>query len=146
MELKEVFQTIINGGSVLITGSGANYGVKGIDGGSFPTGTELAEYLYREAGIFSPENPYDLQDASETYIETLGASSLIQLIKNKLMVSSITDSQKWLYDNDWQRIYTTNYDNVPTIATLKSKNQIYPVVLSSHYQKEYIREKTCVFI
>ncbi|MFQ9889897.1 MAG: hypothetical protein ACLRWM_05730 [Streptococcus sp.] len=59
---RKIYQAIITGRAMLITGSGAHMTALGMNGEKFPSGVALAERLYKSAGIVNPENPYDLQD------------------------------------------------------------------------------------
>lgn len=69
MELEKVYQSIIDGKAMLITGSGAHTDVLTPDGCKFPSGIDLARTIYSACGITNPENPYDLQDAADTFLE-----------------------------------------------------------------------------
>ena len=46
MKLEKVYQAIINGNAMLITGSGAHMDVLTPDGKPFPSGIELSRTLY----------------------------------------------------------------------------------------------------
>ena len=46
MQLEKVYQAIMNGRAILITGSGAHS-----DGKPFPSGIELAKTIYASCGI-----------------------------------------------------------------------------------------------
>ena len=59
MELEKVYQSIIDGKAMLITGSGAHTDVLTPDGCKFPSGIDLARTIYSACGITNPENPYD---------------------------------------------------------------------------------------
>ena len=67
MELQKVYKHILEGNAILITGSGAHLDVHTPNGGEFPSGVTLASRLYKLCGIMEPENPWGLQDASETF-------------------------------------------------------------------------------
>lgn len=81
MELEKIYQAIITGRAMLITGSGAHMTALGMNGEKFPSGVALAERLYKSAGIVNPENPYDLQDAADSYLETKSSDELIAELK-----------------------------------------------------------------
>ena len=51
MELEKIYQAIITGRAMLITGSGAHMTALGMNGEKFPSGVALAERLYKSAGI-----------------------------------------------------------------------------------------------
>ena len=69
MQLEKVYQAIMNGRAILITGSGAHSDVLTPDGKPFPSGIELAKTIYASCGIMNPENIWDIQDAADTFLE-----------------------------------------------------------------------------
>ena len=97
MELEKIYQAIITGRAMLITGSGAHMTALGMNGEKFPSGVALAERLYKSAGIVNPENPYDLQDAADSYLETKSSDELIAELKKVLYVSKVQKEHEILY-------------------------------------------------
>lgn len=146
MELEKVYQAIISGRAMLITGSGAHVTALDVDGEKFPSGIGLATRLYTDCGISNPENPYDLQDAADTYLENKNSYELIAKLKTILYVSKIQQEHKILYGQDWQRVYTTNYDDVPLLSTKEMKKALYAVTLSDDVHLEKDVQKQCVYI
>ena len=51
MELQEVYQAIINGRAILLTGSGAHMSAVRMDEKPFPSGVSLAEKLYKHVAL-----------------------------------------------------------------------------------------------
>ena len=98
MELEKIYQAIITGRAMLITGSGAHMTALGMNGEKFPSGVALAERLYKSAGIVNPENPYDLQDAADSYLETKSSDELIAELKKVLYVSKVQKNMKYYMD------------------------------------------------
>lgn len=143
MNTKDVYSEILNGNAVLITGSGANVEVKNHEGDDFPVGTKLPMLLYKECGIENPDDPYDLQDASQTFLERKSASELIALLKKTYNVGTLSDTVKTVYSLPWIRCYTTNYDDVPMLAT--DKNLI-PITLNQSTNKYIDNSACCVYI
>ena len=148
MENKDIFDSILRGTAILITGSGAHLDVETPNGDKLPSGIMLAEKLYELCGINDPENKYDLQDASETYLERFSAFDLIQEIKKQLRVGKIQKEHEELYSFNWQRVYTTNYDEVPLIATSKKehKSMLMPITLKTPRFKKDLEKKLCIYI
>lgn len=146
MELQEVYQAITNGRAILITGSGAHMSAVGIDGNSFPSGVHLACDLYKACGIDNPENPSDLQDAADTYLEEKSPAELISEIKKNLHVSRLKQEHINLYSQNWQRVYTTNYDEIPILASKEFEKPLYPITLSDKIQTERENQKQCIYI
>ena len=148
MERQDIFDSILRGTAVLITGSGAHLDIKTPSGKEFPSGVNLAERLYAQCGITHPENPWDLQDASETYQEMFSSADLVQEIKSQLRVGQIQNEHKALYSFRWQRVYTTNYDDVPLIATsnLGHASSLIPITLNMHRSKHDLEKNLCIYI
>lgn len=146
MEKEQVFKSILSGKAILLTGSGAHLGVTTPDNEPFPSGIALSKEIYKECGINNPENPWDLQDATDTYIERFSEEELVQTIKKKLYVGNILEEHRTLYSYDWQRVYTTNYDEVPRIATRKNINTLIPITLSSKRREKDLDNNLCIYI
>ena len=146
MELEKVYQAIIQGRAMLITGSGAHLTALDINGDKFPSGVTLAKKLYEACGIMKPENPYDLQDAADSYLEIRNSSELITELKRTLRVAKVQQEHKILYGQDWQRVYTTNYDEVPLLASQGIEEPLYAVTLSDNVKLERSEKKQCVYI
>ncbi len=146
MTVEQAFKSILSGRAILITGSGAHLGVTTPDNAPFPSGIRLSKEIYKECGIDNPENPWDLQDATDTYTELFSADKLVQTIKKKLYVGKILEEHRALYSYEWQRIYTTNYDEVPRIATSKNINTLIPITLSTKRREEDLDNNLCIYI
>ena len=143
MDKREIFDEILSGNAVLLTGSGVNVGVKNHEGDDFPVGTELAMLLYKECGIINPDDPNDLQDASQTFLEKKSSSELIGLLKQKYNVGTLSESVKVIYRLPWMRCYTTNYDDVPMLSTDK---KMIPVTLNQSTKRYIDNSNCCVYI
>lgn len=146
MELEKVYQAIINGRAILITGSGAHSDVLTPDGKQFPSGIELAQTIYASCGIVNPENARDIQDAADTFLEKKSADKLIVELKKMLLIGQIGQKHKDLYVQPWQRVYTTNYDDVPLMATKDCDRTLLPVTLNSCLKEDWGDTRYCVYI
>ena len=82
MELIEGIKHIIDGDAVIIMGAGASHGAQNLFG-EFPSGSLLAEKLYKKCGIV-PDDINDLQDAAQCYEEAFSASALVSEIQSLL--------------------------------------------------------------
>lgn len=143
MDKAKIYNSILNGKAILITGSGVNVGVKNHEGMDFPVGKKLTTFIYGECGITNPDDEYDLQDASETYLEQKSAQELIILLRRLYNVGELSETVKTVYSLPWIRCYTTNYDDVPMLATDK---KMVPITISEKTTK-YLEEKSsCVYI
>lgn len=146
MQLEKVYQAIMNGRAILITGSGAHGDVLTPDGKPFPSGIELAKTIYASCGIMNPENIWDIQDAADTFLEKKSADKLIVELKKMLLIGQIRQKHKDLYAQPWQRVYTTNYDDVPLMATKECDRTLLPVTLNSCLKKDWEDTRYCVYI
>lgn len=146
MELEKVYKAIINGRAMLITGSGAHINALNMDREHLPSGGGLAKILYTACGISDTGNSDDLQDAADCYLERKSSEELIAELKKILHVAEIQQEHCVLYGQDWQRVYTTNYDDVPLMSTKSALQPLYPVTLSSNIKLEKEQKKQCVYI
>lgn len=147
IHLEKLFHSICEGKAILLTGSGAHLGAIDLSGNPFPTGKDLAKHLYSKCGIENPSNIYDLADAATTFIEEHSERELITELKFLFSVSGIANSHKNLYNQNWKRIYTTNYDNIPVLATKdNTSRKLYPITLSERYSERILKKNICVYI
>lgn len=146
MELEKIYQAIMDGKALLITGSGAHADALTPDGEKFPSGIDLAKAIYSSCGITNPENPYDLQDAADTFLEERTAEKFIVELKKMLLVGKIQTEHKNLYSQPWQRVYTTNYDDVPLLATKGEVSTLVPATLKKKIREVDDETKYCVYI
>lgn len=146
MDLEKIYQAIVDGKALLITGSGAHIGALTPDGMEFPSGIDLAKAIYLSCGITNPENPYDLQDAADTFLEEKSENKFIVELKKMLLVGKIFPEHKNLYSQPWQRVYTTNYDDVPMLATKDEISTLVPITLKKKVRESEDEIKYCVYI
>lgn len=99
----------------------------------------LAEKLYKACGIEDPDNVADLQDAADTYLEVKSPDELISEIKKNLYVTQVKQEHKNLYTQDWQRVYTTNYDEIPILSSKESEKKV--VIIENYYNYIEVLEK-----
>lgn len=144
MELIEGIKHIIDGDAVIIMGAGASHGAQNLLG-EFPSGSLLAEKLYKKCGI-DPDDINDLQDAAQCYEEAFSASALVSEIQSLLKCVSVTNSHEIIYSLPWMRYYTTNYDDVALLAAKKTNINLTPVTLSSKIKQNLNNNRLCIHI
>lgn len=144
MELIEGIKHIIDGDAVIIMGAGASHGAQNFLG-EFPSGSLLAEKLYKKCGI-DPDDINDLQDAAQCYEEAFSASALVSEIQSLLKCVSVTNSHEIIYSLPWMRYYTTNYDDVALLAAKKTNINLTPVTLSSKIKQNLNNNRLCIHI
>lgn len=144
MELIEGIKHIIDGDAVIIMGAGVSHGAQNLFG-EFPSGSLLAEKLYKKCGIV-PDDINDLQDAAQCYEEAFSASALVSEIQSLLKCVSVTNSHEIIYSLPWMRYYTTNYDDVALLAAKKTNINLTPVTLSSNIKQNLNNNRLCIHI
>ena len=141
--MEELLDIILNGNCTLFLGAGASVGALNIKKEKFKTTKQLTELLYNECGIASDN---DISNAVDEFIEIKGEHSLINLLKEEFTVSEITDSHKILANIEWNRIYTTNYDNILEFSFNTNKKILTPITLVNkpyHYKD---KKNVCIHI
>ncbi|KAF5084655.1 hypothetical protein DSECCO2_77450 [anaerobic digester metagenome] len=134
---------IIDGNAILITGSGASWGAKNVDGENFPSGYKLASNIYKKCKL--PEGD-DIRDAADTYIEMYSSQLLIRDIKRLLTVASVETWHEVVFSQNWRTVYTTNYDEVPILAAGKKNKNLNPITLDMEFRKNVSLKNKCVYI
>jgi hypothetical protein len=109
MSLEEAIQTIFSGEALLFCGSGFSLGATNIKDEKFKKAGELSKSLMKDCGF---DDEISLDQAAEEYIEAKGETGLIEFLLSEFRVKAISDDQKIIGDQKWQRIYTTNYDDI----------------------------------
>jgi hypothetical protein len=106
----EAIRHALDGTAMLFVGSGVGFLAKDAAGDALPDGRKLSSLLHNAVGIESGR--HTLQRISQYAFDKLGADNFLSILKSKLKSSNIDDRLKLLYNTKWQRIYTTNYDDV----------------------------------
>lgn len=144
MTLDNAIRNILEGDAVLFLGAGFSFGAKNLAGTRFPIAKDLAKLLYTEAALDSSLQDEDLAMAAEYYQEKLGNTKLTELLKRQYSVSEPTEEQKYMGTLTWQRIYTTNYDNILERAYAENTKPLNTAVLSNRL--EDFGDKTNLYV
>lgn len=126
MDLNHAIERALDGHAILFLGSGFPFGATNVANTKFKRGTELATALSKAAGL-----PADatLDDAAEAYLEMLGEDALIQLLQREYTVQKVKPFHRTYATIPWNRIYTTNYDNVIEHCYALEKATLVPITL-----------------
>lgn len=123
---KEDIYNIFRGEAILFLGAGFSMENENTKGQTLPSARKLSKDLQIAAGISSEEisENASLEDVSQYFIEQVGKTKLVKLLKDTFTVSNVLEWQKKLLELPWLRIYTTNYDNVLELSsTLVGKHR-----------------------
>lgn len=102
---------IESGECVLFIGAGLGKHVVDSSGKPAPDGKALAEELAKKYNI-DTEGEFDLAKVSQIVELHKGRADLEEFMRKRLAGLTPDDSFKWLFQQRWKAIYTTNYDSV----------------------------------
>ncbi|MBD7982976.1 SIR2 family protein [Sporosarcina sp. Sa2YVA2] len=137
MDLEKAIKHALDGDAIIFTGAGFSSGMKNVSNTDIPfAGTLSEDYLSKELNIVKPSK--DLGLISNLYIDKLGKESLIDKLEQLYICKNVSGeaSQAMIAKVPWQRVYTTNYDDVfEKASSMKGRKRI-PITLSKT-AKEY---------
>ena len=107
--LRQAIRHALNGEAILFLGAGASRHAFGPKGKPLPLGQELSDRLAEECGVPAK---YDLGSIAEYFIDLRSETTLINALRRNLKVAKISKNLEILASIPWDRIWTTNYDDV----------------------------------
>ena len=110
MDMDELLKRGMNGTNLLFCGAGFSADCLNLSKNDFGGANGLLEELNDELGL---EHPFgELQHATDAYLEKCNYTSLLKLLRNKYQVLQIPTVVNDILKYPWDKIYTTNYDDV----------------------------------
>jgi hypothetical protein len=103
--------------AVLLLGSGFSLASTNIRGKNPPNGSGLRQYFIEALGL-PADTSYDLQILTEEFAEQ-DSSRLYDELYSIFRISVASAAQRQIFSEDWQRIYTTNYDDTVEVCQLQ---------------------------
>ena len=143
MDLTEAIKHAIDGNAVLFVGSGFSSSARNLENEPLKTGGKLAKFLGKKCGL-SGNNP--LGDVADLYIDKLGPTSLVNLLKREFQVEQLGTEHPVFGKIPWKRTYTTNYDNVIELAYGANQRKIVPITLEEDIRRVGEATAQCVHI
>ena len=145
---KEDIYNIFRGEAILFLGAGFSMENKNPRGQRLPSASKLSRELQIAAGISSQEvsDNASLEDVSQYFIEQVGKTQLVKLLKETFTVSNVLEWQKKLLELPWLRIYTTNYDNVLELSSTLAGKHRRPIAVGSTTEKVQNLEDAIIHI
>ena len=145
LSLKEAIESVLAGDAVLFVGSGFSMGAKNSKG-EFKSAKELAHYLLDYCG-FPPEDYIDdLGSASDVFIEEKGETCLLDIIRDEYFAHEITSDQQFIGGLPWQRIYTTNYDDIIEVARRNNGKSLVSCTLANRVEDYPNKKGLCIHL
>lgn len=147
MELQEAIRHALDGKALLFTGAGFSFGAKNAEGHAPKTARAFAGELYKLCNVVTDDD--NLMLASQTFLHSKGERGpleLLQLCKSVFTIRDAAAHHETLLSLPWQRIYTTNYDDLAERAALQASTLINPVTLSDQPENFLSSLHVCVHI
>ncbi len=137
MQLSDALVMARSGRALAFLGSGFSLGAVSIANDSIPTSGELAKRLMKAAGE-SEDAEFDL--AADLFIKAHPQNpvALNTFLQNQFTIKTISPAQDAFAQYPWQRIYTTNYDDIVEVASGRHGGGFTPVSWQyppSHYNR-----------
>lgn len=145
MNLNRAMDYIIHGKALLFLGSGFSKGAVNINNEGFKDANELTRKLFSVMNI--PYDPAkDLNIVSEYFQNKKGKSQLIDLLKKEYTVKEVSNTQKEIMKYDWERVYTTNYDDIAEKASKENGILREPITLSTNLKEVKDKDEVVVHL
>ncbi len=144
MDINEAIRHAIDGNAVLFAGSGFSFGSVGLGGDSPLSGRGLARKLYADVGVDAEDS--DLSIASQLYVERFGEAQLTRLCREMFTIKSSGAHHREIVDLPWQRIYTTNYDDLIERSGIDVGRAITPITPSDSPERYLSTGRVCLHI
>jgi hypothetical protein len=125
MKVGEAIRHALDGNALLFVGSGFSRYALNVQNKQLPTGKHLAALLSAALGR---DTDAALDIIADQYLERFGETSLIQLLREALIVKETVEAQRTTLSLPWRRIYTTNYDDVVERTSIEAGNTFEPLV------------------
>lgn len=144
MQLEEAIKYALDGDAVLFVGSGFSFGATSLSGGKPLSGRDLAKELYRLADVDAEDS--DLTNASQFYIQKFGEANLAQFCREMFTIRSPAPHHLGIINLPWQRIYTTNYDDLVERSGVEVGRVITALTPSDSPDRYLSNSKICLHI
>jgi hypothetical protein len=143
MDIVMAIQKALSGQALLFVGAGFSFGAINVGGAKFKTGRQLAKFLSKSCHI---QETADLDEAADIYVEAHDRTHLINLLKKEYTVKEVRPWHQTISSVDWQRIYTTNYDNILETCYAQNGKKLNPVTLSDKIRTIDTSSNLCVHL
>jgi len=143
MNFNEAIAYALDGEAVLFTGSGFGYGATNLQGITPVTGRDFAEELWTLSGLSGA--PDSLSIASQVFIQKQGRMALADLCRNAFTIKTPAVHHVDIAGLPWQRIYTTNYDDLLEKSAHEAGKVLNGVVLDDAVER-HLGPRICVHL
>lgn len=128
MNLRDLLARARSGGAFLFCGAGFSADCLGIsEYAEVGTGSQLRDLLNRRLSQHNFPTYQSLSNASDKYKAVFGTYELFSLLREKYIISNVTQDTIDIVAYPWTRIYTTNYDNAIELALTRANKTPKPL-------------------
>ncbi|NHN76805.1 hypothetical protein HA520_05815 [Azotobacter chroococcum] len=143
IEAMRVAATVASGKAVAFLGAGFSLGCKSVKNIDVPSAKELSKQISK-LGKFSEDE--DLRYTSDKYLENNPPSELIKFLKDTFTIKETCNHHEKIASANWRRCYTTNYDEVFEIASLKIGRRVESLDINSLPSQHYQKNNLCIHL
>lgn len=141
--LLSVISRVHSGNTLLFIGAGFSIGAESEVGHPLPLAKELSEKICR-LGSFDEDD--DLAFSADYFLKYNDSKDLINLLKDSFTVVRVRKYHENIANNNWRRVYTTNYDNTFELASGNCSKPIRAITLEDNPTQLFRCRDICVHI
>lgn len=144
MDLNTALKHALNGNAILFAGSGFSYLAENLKNESPLSGIGFAKLLNALSGLNA--NNDNLAIASQFFIRKFGDHELAELCRESFTIKRPAQHHIDLLSAPWQRIYTTNYDDLIEKSATENSKALTSVTLEDSPENHITNPRTCLHI
>ncbi len=142
LEINQAIEIALSGKALLFLGAGFSTEAININDKNIGDAKAFSRFLCSEMGL---DNNDDLSRVSNMFLKKKSPIFLVELLKKEFSCKSIVDSYKVITDINWNRVYTTNYDDVFEFAS-KQSNKAYTSITINEEPRKYNKREAIIHI
>ena len=143
VDLVELIALLSTGKAILFAGAGFSIKTLDVSGAESSMAKELATQICK-LGEFSEDD--DLRYVTDYYLDNCEKPKLIEFLKEKYSLKSVSSIQDKICSVNWRRFYTTNYDKSIEIACANNGRVVECLDIDFPTEKYYKRDGLCIHL
>jgi len=128
MDLTQAIEHALSGDALLFLGAGFSIQAINCNNENMSDSKRFSNILCDKMGVKSND---DLSRVANLYLKKNSPVDLVELLKREFSCKEVSEAYKTITDVNWNRVYTTNYDDVFEFASRLSGKVISSLTLSS---------------
>lgn len=142
LEINRAIELALSGKALLFLGAGFSTEAYNINNQIMGDARKFSNFLCSEMGL--PVND-DLSKVSNIYLKRNSVIEFVELLKKEFSCKDVRDYYEVITDINWNRVYTTNYDDVFEYASRRS-NKSYASVTVDKDPAKYDKRNSIIHI